>query len=66
MAGLPGSIIDRAQYLINQMEKKGVASKILDGPRMRNIPMDEVMQLSLFEFGPEKTSKLGRNDVQNN
>jgi DNA mismatch repair protein MutS len=66
MAGLPGSIIDRAQYLINQMEKKGVASKILDGPRMRNIPMDEVMQLSLFEFGPEKTSKLGINDVQNN
>lgn len=49
MAGLPGTIIDRAQYLINQMEKKGVASKILDGPRMRNIPMDEVMQLSIFE-----------------
>ncbi|HNM51375.1 MAG TPA: DNA mismatch repair protein MutS, partial [Candidatus Obscuribacter sp.] len=49
MAGLPGTIIDRAQYLINQMEKKGVASKILDGPRLRNIPMEEVMQLSLFE-----------------
>ncbi len=49
MAGLPMQIIDRAQYLINQMEKKGVASKILDGPRLRNISMDEVMQLSLFE-----------------
>ncbi|MBX9667138.1 MAG: DNA mismatch repair protein MutS [Candidatus Obscuribacterales bacterium] len=49
MAGLPSQVIDRAQYLINQMEKRGVASKILDGPRMRNIPMDEVMQLSLFE-----------------
>jgi DNA mismatch repair protein MutS len=49
MAGLPGSVIERAQYLINQMEKRGVASKILDGPRLRNIPMDEVMQLSLFE-----------------
>ncbi|CAN5256156.1 DNA mismatch repair protein MutS [soil metagenome] len=49
MAGLPMQIIDRALYLINQMEKKGVASKILDGPRLRNIPMDEVMQLSIFE-----------------
>lgn len=50
MAGLPWQIIDRAQYLINQMEKRGVASKILDGPKLRNIPaMDEVMQLSLFE-----------------
>lgn len=55
MAGLPGSVIERAQYLINQMEKRGVASKILDGPRLRNIPMDEVMQLSLFEAAsPEK------------
>jgi DNA mismatch repair protein MutS len=51
MAGLPATIIDRAQYLINQMEKKGVAAKILDGPRLRNIPMEEVMQLSLFEGG---------------
>ncbi len=48
MAGLPIDVIDRAQNLINQMEKKGVASKILDGPRMRNIPIEEVMQLSLF------------------
>lgn len=49
MAGLPSQVVGRAQYLIQQMEKKGVASKILDGPRLRNIPMDEVMQLSLFE-----------------
>lgn len=49
MAGLPSEVVGRAQYLINQMEKRGVASKILDGPRLRNIPMDEVMQLSLFE-----------------
>lgn len=56
MAGLPATIIDRAQYLISQMEKKGVASKILDGPRMRNIPMDEVMQLSLFKFGDEASA----------
>ncbi|MBS2006772.1 MAG: DNA mismatch repair protein MutS [Cyanobacteria bacterium SZAS TMP-1] len=49
MAGLPMQIIERAQYLINQMEKKGVAGKILDGPRLRNIPIEEVMQLSLFE-----------------
>lgn len=59
MAGLPSLIIDRAQYLINQMEKKGVASKILDGPRMRNIPMEEVMQLSLFE-GAQSTDKKVR------
>jgi len=49
MAGLPMQVIDRAMYLINQMEKRGVAGKILDGPRLRTIPMDEVMQLSLFE-----------------
>lgn len=49
MAGLPVQVVTRAQYLINQMEKKGVAGKILDGPRMRNIPVDEVMQLSIFE-----------------
>lgn len=49
MAGLPMQVVSRAQFLINQMEKRGVASKILDGPRMRNIPLDEVMQLSLFE-----------------
>jgi DNA mismatch repair protein MutS len=49
MAGLPASVIDRAQYLMGQMEKKGAAAKILDGPKFRNIPMDEVMQLSLFE-----------------
>lgn len=49
MAGLPMSIIDRAQYLMGQMEKKSAASKILDGPKFRNIPMDEVMQLSIFE-----------------
>ncbi|MBU6450729.1 MAG: DNA mismatch repair protein MutS [Cyanobacteria bacterium REEB67] len=49
MAGLPMQIIERAQNLINQMEKRGVAGKILDGPRLRNIPIEEVMQLSLFE-----------------
>ena len=49
MAGLPSQVVVRAQYLIQQMEKRGVASKILDGPRLRNIPMEEVMQLSLFE-----------------
>lgn len=49
MAGLPSEVVGRAQHLINQMERKGVASKILDGPRLRNISMDDVMQLSLFE-----------------
>lgn len=48
MAGLPGQIIDRAHYLMNQMEKRSAAAKILDGPKMRSIPIDEVMQLSVF------------------
>lgn len=49
MAGLPQEIISRAQYLMQQMERRSGASKILDGPKFRNIPIDEVMQLSLFE-----------------
>ena len=49
MAGMPAKVIDRAQTLMNLMEKKGAAAKILDGPRVRNIAMDEVMQLSVFE-----------------
>ncbi len=54
MAGLPKQIIDRAHYLMGQMERRSAASKILDGgPKLRNIPIEEVMQLSVFE-GPEK------------
>lgn len=50
MAGLPKQIIDRAHYLMGQMERRSAASKILDGgPKLRGIPMDEVMQLSVFE-----------------
>jgi DNA mismatch repair protein MutS len=48
MAGLPPAIIERAQHLMTLMERKSAASKILDGPKFRNISMDEVMQLSLF------------------
>lgn len=58
MAGLPAKVIDRAQYLMGQMEKKSAASKILDGPKLRNIPMDEVMQLSLFAKQKELTAAL--------
>lgn len=53
MAGLPPQVIDRAHYLMNQMEKRSGASKVLDGPKMRNIPIDEVMQLSVFTPGAE-------------
>lgn len=53
MAGLPQAIIERAQCLMNQMEKKSAAGKILDGPRLRNIQMEEVMQLSLFAGGSQ-------------
>lgn len=56
MAGLPKTIIDRANYLMAQMEKKGAASKILDGPKLKNIAMDEVMQLSLFNPGAQEVN----------
>ena len=52
MAGLPPSIIDRAQFLMTQMERKSGASKLLDGkniPQSRDIVLDEAMQLSLFK-----------------
>jgi DNA mismatch repair protein MutS len=49
MAGLPGKIIERAQYLMNQMEKKSAAGKIIDGPKFKNVSMDDVMQLPLFQ-----------------
>ena len=32
-----------------QMEKKSAARQILDGPKLKNIEMDQVMQLSVFE-----------------
>lgn len=48
MAGLPRQIIDRAHYLMGQMEKRSAASKILDGPKLRSLVIDEVMQLSVF------------------
>jgi DNA mismatch repair protein MutS len=48
MAGLPPTIITRAQYLMNQMERRSGAGKLLDGPKFRSIVMDEAMQLSLF------------------
>lgn len=48
MAGLPPQVIDRAHYLMGQMEKRSGASKILDGPKLRSIAIDEVMQLSVF------------------
>ncbi len=48
MAGLPPKVIDRAHSLMTQMEKRSAASKILDGPKLRSIAIDEVMQLSVF------------------
>lgn len=53
MAGLPPTVIDRAHYLMSQMEKRGAAGKILDnGPKLRTLPLDAAMQLSLF--APQK------------
>jgi DNA mismatch repair protein MutS len=48
MSGLPRQIIDRAHYLMGQMEKRSAASKILEGPKLRSLVIDEVMQLSVF------------------
>jgi DNA mismatch repair protein MutS len=56
MAGMPVQVIERAQSLMLQMEKKSAARQILDGPKFRNIQMDEVMQLSVFETGPATTA----------
>lgn len=47
MAGLPRQIIDRANSLMAQMEKRSAAKSILEGPK-RNIALDQVMQLSVF------------------
>lgn len=47
MAGLPRQIIDRANSLMAQMEKRSAAKNILEGPK-RNIALDQVMQLSVF------------------
>jgi DNA mismatch repair protein MutS len=58
MAGMPAKIIDRAQSLMLLMEKKSAASKILDGPKLRNIEMDEVMQLSVFESSAAMLSRV--------
>ena len=53
MAGLPPSVIDRAQFLMSQMERKSGASKLLDGkniPQSRDVSaLEEAMQLSLFK-----------------
>lgn len=62
MAGLPQEIISRAQYLMQQMERRSGASKILDGPKFRNIPIDEVMQLSLFEAAAAGSGALAERD----
>jgi DNA mismatch repair protein MutS len=49
MAGMPKKVIERAQNIMVQMEKKSAARQILDGPKLKNIEMDQVMQLSVFE-----------------
>lgn len=54
MAGLPPQIIDRANSLMTQMEKRSAARQILNGPKLRTIPLDEVMQLSVFASEEEK------------
>lgn len=48
MAGMPLEVIDRAHALMLKMERKSAAGRILDSPALRNIPIEEASQLSLF------------------
>ncbi len=60
MAGLPLQIVQRAQYLINQLEKRAIVSKLLDTPKFKEKDgiADNTMQLSLFEAAAQKSSIL--------
>ncbi len=49
MSGLPTKIIDRAENLMREMERKSGAAKIVDGPRVNPVSLDEMKQLSLFQ-----------------
>jgi DNA mismatch repair protein MutS len=59
MSGLPLKIIERAEQLMNQMERKSAARSIVDGPKFREVSMEEALQLSIFEGLPvlPKTQK---------
>ena len=64
MSGLPLRIIERAEQLMNQMERKSAAGKIIDGPRFRQVSMEDALQLSLFEEareGAAPTLERGKN-----
>jgi len=60
MAGLPLQIVQRAQYLINQLEKRAVVTKLLDAPKFKEKDgtADNTMQLSLFEAASQKSDIL--------
>ncbi|MDX2108048.1 MAG: DNA mismatch repair protein MutS [Candidatus Melainabacteria bacterium] len=60
MAGLPLQIVQRAQYLINQLEKRAIVSKLLDAPKFKekDSTADNTMQLSLFEAASQKNDLL--------
>ena len=60
MAGLPLQIVQRAQYIINQLEKRAIVSKLLDTPKFKEKDgiADNTMQLSLFEAAAQKSSIL--------
>ena len=51
MSGLPEKIIDRAENLMREMERKSAAHKIVNGPTMKTTSFDEMKQLTLFEVG---------------
>ena len=60
MAGLPLQIVQRAQYLINQLEKRAIVSKLLDAPKFKEkeSTTDNTMQLSLFEAASQKNDLI--------
>jgi hypothetical protein len=49
MSGLPSSIINRAENLMREMERKSAAAKIVDGPKINTVSFDEMRQLTLFQ-----------------
>jgi DNA mismatch repair protein MutS len=56
MAGLPVNIIERAEQLMNLMEKRSAASRIVDGPKLRQVSLDDALQLSIFEGGSSESN----------
>lgn len=59
MAGMPGSILHRAQQILREMEKKALSGDSRERPSSPAVPdRDERMQLSIFEHVDPTAGKL--------